>query len=105
LLNNFLTTVRALEHQKQARKQLLENLLNSPAPNLMAIGQVVLQIHALDQQQAAAVDSFHKAFLSLLTPQQLESTQAVVQAAQLAPVVNAFAALYLVAPPAPAQNP
>lgn len=103
LLDAFFGTLKNLEEQKKAREQALQQLVNSPNRNPAAIGVIVLQIHAIEQQGAQAAEAFHKAFLNLLTGDQLQKVQAVVQAAQLAPVVGAFQALYLV--PAASEPP
>jgi len=101
LLGPFLETLRKFEEQKQTRLQALPQLVNAPDPNPQAIGELVLQIHALEQQEAQAIQSFQQAFLSLLAPEQSQKVQAVAQAAQLVPVVDAFQALHLVGPPSP----
>ncbi len=104
LLSQFLGTLQALEAQVNAREQVLQQLLNAPNPNPPAIGMVVLQIHALEQQQAQAVQGFQQAFVSLLTPDQVQKVQAVAQAAQLVPVVGAFQSLYLIPGPVASQQ-
>lgn len=103
LLGSFLGTLQNLEAQAAAREQALQPLLSAANPNPLQIGVVVLQIHALEQQQAQAVQSFQQAFVSMLAPDQLQKVQAVAQAAQLAPVVGAFQSLYLI-PPGPAAS-
>jgi len=103
LLGQFLGTLQVLKAQVNAREQVLQQLLSAPSPNPPLIGVVVLQIHALEQQQVQAVQSFQQAFVSLLAPDQLQKVQAVAQAAQLGPVVGAFQSLYLI-PPEPAAS-
>lgn len=98
LLGPFLDTLKALEEQKQAREQVLQQLLNAPAADPAAVGVVVLQIHVMERQQAQAIQAFHQAFMSLLTSDQLQKVQAVSQASQIVPVVGAFQALFLVPP-------
>ena len=104
LLATLFDTLGRLEEQKKAREQALQQLTNSPHPNPAAIGVVVLQIHAIEQQGAQAIQTFHQAFLSLLSSEQVQKVQAVAQAAQLAPVVGAFQALYLVPPTPPGPS-
>jgi Spy/CpxP family protein refolding chaperone len=104
LLGPFLDTLQALEVQKQEREQALQQLLSAPNPIPPVIGVLVLQIHALDQQQGQAIQAFHQAFVSLLTPGQLQKVELVVQAAQVVPVLGAFEATYLIAPPSAAAS-
>ena len=59
----------------------------------------MLQIHALQQQLGQAFQTYHENFLAMLTPEQKQRAQAVVQAAQLLPAVRAFAEVHLIEPP------
>jgi hypothetical protein len=63
------------------------------------VGQLLLEIHGLQQQLGQALQSYHESFLALLTADQMQKTQAVVQAAQLLPAVKAFAEVRLIEPP------
>jgi hypothetical protein len=101
LLKQFFAALVPLEQQKQLVQQQLDQLLASPAPDPAVIGKLVLLLHALDRQEQHAVQGFQQIFSGLLTTEQIEKVQAVTLAAQLEPVVGAFEALYLVAPPSP----
>lgn len=103
LLSQFQANLHALQEQTTAQQAQLDNLLNQPHPDPAAVGKLVLQIHALQQQVAQAIQSFQTLFAGLLTAQQMEKVQGVTQASQLQPVVGAFVSLYLV--PAPPSLP
>jgi len=101
LLKQFFAAVVPLEQQKQLVQKQLDQLLAGPGPDPAAIGKLVLFLHALDLQEQHAIQGFQQIFSGLLTTEQIEKVQAVTLAAQLEPVVGAFEALYLVAPPSP----
>jgi hypothetical protein len=101
LLTQFQTTVHGLQTQIAARQAQVENLLNQPNPNPAVIGTLIVQIHALQQQAAKAVQSYQSLFAGLLTRDQIEKIQALTQASQLQPVLGSFVALYLVPGPSP----
>jgi hypothetical protein len=69
-------------------------LLNSGG-NPAQIGAVVIQIHALQQQMAAAQQAFLTQFIATLDPEQLQKLQAVQIAAQLQPILPAFQPIFL----------
>ena len=102
LVSGLLQTLRGLEEQKQVRARQLGELVNSPTPDVQAIGLAFLSLHALDQQRLRAIRNFQERFSALLTSEQQQRVQAVAQAAQLQPAVQAFASLFLVWPPQPA---
>lgn len=99
LLNQFQTSLRALQEQTATLQQQLNILLSQPNPDPALVGRLVLQIHALQQHAAQVVQSFQSAFAGLLTPEQKQKIEEVTLASQLQPVVGAFVALYLVPPP------
>ncbi len=101
LLVQFESTIHALEQQIAARQAQVDILASQPNPNPVPIGLLVLQIHALQQQIAKALDDYHTQFAAILTDEQKQKVAAVTQASQLQPVVGAFVALYIVAPPTP----
>ncbi len=101
LLNQFQTTVYGLQTQITVRQAQLDALLSQPNPNPAVIGSLFLQIHALQQQVAQAIQSFQSQFAALLTDEQRQKVQAVTLASQLQPVVGAFVALYLAPAPTP----
>jgi peptidoglycan hydrolase CwlO-like protein len=101
LLSQFQTTVRPLQEQIATRQAQLDSLLNKSQPNPAEIGRLILEIHALQQQVAQAIESYQSGFAGLLTGEQREKVQQVAGASQLQPVVGAFVALHLVPPPSP----
>ena len=99
LLQDLQATVASLGEQMGPRRQRLEELLNSEAPDPLAVGAALLEIRAFEQQARRAMDSYHERFLGLLSAEQKEKVQAVVQAARLFPAVRAFAEVQLIEPP------
>ena len=91
--------IATLQQQAATAQQSLEQLVNSNNPDPAAIGARLLAVRAIQKQIQAALDSYHKLFVSLLTPDQMQKVQAVTQAGALLPAVNAFAQLQLIAPP------
>jgi Spy/CpxP family protein refolding chaperone len=100
-LDQFQTTLHGLQAQIAPRQTQLEVLLGAPIPDPASIGNLLLQIHALQQQVSQAMQSFQTQFASLLTDEQKQKVQAVTQASQLLPVVGAFVVLNLVPAPTP----
>ncbi len=98
LLQNLQATMGGLGEQMGPRRQRLEELLNSDAPDPAAVGAALLEIRGLERQARRAFDSYHERFLALLTAEQKERVQAVVQAARLFPAVRAFAEVNLIEP-------
>lgn len=101
LLGQFLPTLQALQTQIAARQAQLEIQLDQPNPNPGNIAGLVLQIHALQQQAAQAIQGYQNQFVALLTDEQKQKVQAVTQASQLQPIVGAFVALKLAPAPTP----
>lgn len=96
------TTHASIEAIREEIRPLAESLhdeLESGAPAPEAVGQLVIQIHALRDQikgeRQSAVDSIR----SLLNDEQLQKVDHVVQAARLAPVIRAFRVLGMLPPP------
>ena len=101
LLGQFEPTLHGLQEQIAARQTQLDTLLSQPNPNPAVVGSFVLQIRALTQQVAQAVQSFQNQFATLLTDEQKQKVQAVTQASQLQPLVGAFVSLNLAQAPTP----
>lgn len=101
LLGQIQAALPGLQEQIAARQAQLDILLSQPNPDPAVVGNLFLQIHALQQQLAQAIEGFQGQFAALLTDQQKQKVQAVAQASQLQPVVGAFVALHLVAAPTP----
>jgi Spy/CpxP family protein refolding chaperone len=78
----------------QQRTKQVEALLNSGG-NPAAVGILVFQIHALQQQVAHVQQDFLSKFVSLLDPEQQQRLEAVRIAAQLQPILPAFRELNL----------
>ena len=94
-----------IEQNIQAQQQQLERLAAAETPDPAAVGKAFLNLRALARQGGQVIENYHQHFAALLTPEQGEKMQAVNQAAQLMPVVPAFVALRLVAPPNPSPGP
>jgi Spy/CpxP family protein refolding chaperone len=99
LLQSLQATVGGLQQQIGPKQQALDSLLSTAQPDPAIAGGLLLEIHALQQQLGQALQSYHESFLALLTADQKQKTQAVVQAAQLLPAVRAFAEVRLIEPP------
>lgn len=99
LLQNLQSNVGPLQQQAAGAQQSLEQLVNSDSPDPAAIGARLLAIRAIQKQIQAALDSYHKLFAALLAGDQMQKVEAVTQAGELLPAVNAFAQLQLIAPP------
>jgi len=99
VLQNLQSTIGPLQQQAADAQQLLEQLANSDNPDPAAIGGRLLAVRAIQKQILAALDSYHKLFVALLTTDQMQKVQAVAQAGELLPAVNAFAQLQLLMPP------
>jgi hypothetical protein len=69
-------------------------LLNSGG-NPTQIGTALIQIHALQQQIGQVQAAFLTQFVSILSPDQAQKLQAVQIAAQLQPILPAFASIFL----------
>jgi Spy/CpxP family protein refolding chaperone len=94
-------TLTGLEQQMQAQQQELGRLASAAAPDPVAVGQTFLKLVALQRQAGQAVDAYHQQFATLLNDEQKQKVQAVNQAAQLLPLVQAFVAVKLAGPPPP----
>jgi Spy/CpxP family protein refolding chaperone len=99
LLQSLQATAGAVQQQIGPKQQSLDTLLSTAKPDPATVGQLLLDIHVLQQQLGQALQSYHESFLALLTSDQMQKTQAVVQAAQLLPAVKAFAEVRLIEPP------
>ena len=94
LLQGRQSALQPLLQTLTADEQQLAQLLNSGgAPG--DIGQLVIQIHALEQQVMLVEQSFLTSFVSVLDSDQQQRLGAVRLAAQLQPVVPAFQQLAL----------
>ena len=101
ILDEFHTAMRNLQPQIESKHRQLEGLLTSSQPSPISVGQTVIEIRALEMQGGQIVATYHNAFVAILTPEQLQKVQVVVQASGLIPAIGAFAAVQLVeAPPA-----
>jgi len=105
LESQFQSALCDVEQQGAGWQHELDTLLSQPNPNPAVAGQLVLQIHALQQQVAQIVQNYQAQFAGLLTMEQKQKIQEVTLASQLQPVVGAFASLYLVPAPPPAPCP
>jgi Spy/CpxP family protein refolding chaperone len=99
LLQALQSATGSLEQQMAIRQQRLETLLNSDQPDPSAVGAVLVELRNLQKQAGRAIQNYHEGFLALLTPEQMQKAQAVIQAGQLLPAVRAFAEVRLIEPP------
>jgi Spy/CpxP family protein refolding chaperone len=82
--------LQAIAQSEQQLQQLLD-ACGSPSD----VGQLVIQIHTLQQQAAKAQQQFLSQFVSLLTPEQRQRFEAVHLAASLQPIIPALQQLGL----------
>ncbi len=88
-----------LAQQLGSKQRELEQLVNSAAPDPAAVGRLLLELRALQQQAGQIVRAARERFVQLLTPEQKEKLGQVEQAAQLLPAITAFIAVQLIFPP------
>jgi len=91
--------MQTIQQMMQAQQQELERLSAAEPPDPAAVGEAFLNVRALGRQTGLVVEAYHKNFVAMLNDEQRQKVQAVSQAALLMPVVQAFVALQLVAPP------
>jgi hypothetical protein len=101
LLSQVLPVLQGLQQQGTATQQQLDVLLSQQNPDPAQVGKLVVQLHVIEVQTTQVINNFHSAFASLLSQDQIQKLQGVATASQVQPVVGAFVALYLVAPPQP----
>lgn len=92
ILQQRQTAIQPLIEQLQAKQQSIGQLLGAATPDPLAIGQTLIDIHALQLQVAAANAASAKQFEQILTPDQLQRLNAIRGGAQVCPVVPAFEA-------------
>jgi Spy/CpxP family protein refolding chaperone len=91
--------VAPVREELRATEEQLKALLQSENPDAGAIGTLVLAGKSLREGIAAAHKDYVVGFEALLTPEQKGKLGAIRRAARLAPLVPAFGAFGLVAPP------
>jgi hypothetical protein len=101
LLSQVLPVLQALQQQGAATQKQLDLLLSQQNPDPAQVGKLVVQLHLIELQTTQVINGFHNAFASLLSLDQIQKLQGVAAASQVQSVVEAFVALYLVAPPQP----
>jgi uncharacterized membrane protein len=104
ILEAWQTSMKNIQQMMQAQQQELERLSSAEPPDPAAVGEAFLNVRALGRQMGLVVEAYHKNFAAMLNDEQRQRVQAVTQAAQLMPVVQAFVALQLVAPPPPSPK-
>jgi Heavy-metal resistance len=86
------TAIQPLAQQAQAQQQAIAQALGGANPDPLAVGQAVVALHSL-QVQIAAVNSQSAAdFEKILTTDQLQRLNGIRGAAQVCPILPAFAA-------------
>ena len=101
LISQVLPVLKGLQQQGTATQQQLDVLLSQANPDPAQVGKLVVQLHVIELQTTQVVNGFHNAFAGLLSQDQIQRLQGITAASQVQPVVGAFVALYLVAPPQP----
>jgi hypothetical protein len=99
LLSQVLHVLHSLQQHGTAVQQQLDILLSQPNPDPAQVGKLVVQLHVIELETNQVINGFHNAFAGLLSQEQIQKLQGVAAASQVQPVVGAFVALYLVAPP------
>jgi hypothetical protein len=94
LLQARQTTIAPLLASAQTLIQQLGVLLNSGG-NPTQIGTALIQVHALQQQIGQVQQAFLTQFVAILDSDQPQRLQAVQLAAQLQPILPAFAPIFL----------
>jgi hypothetical protein len=94
LLQARQATLTPLLTAAQTLTQQLAALLNSGG-NPAQIGTALIQIHTLQQKIGQVQQAFLTQFVSTLAPDQVQKLQAVQVAAQLQPILPAFAPIFL----------
>lgn len=92
ILQQRQTAIQPLIEQLQAKQQSIGQLLGAANPDPLAIGQALIDIHALQLQVGAANAASAKQFEQILTPDQLQRLNAIRGGAQVCPIVPAFQA-------------
>lgn len=86
------TAIEPLAQQAQAQEQAIAEALGSANPDPLAVGQAFVALHALKVQIAAVNAKSASDFERLLTTDQLQRLNGIRGAAQVCPIVPAFAA-------------
>lgn len=79
-----------LVDQIRPLEEALGQAIQSPEPDPAAVGDLVLQIHALKEQMRSNEETYRSAFEGLLTVEQGEKLFKLREAARLAPLFPAF---------------
>jgi Spy/CpxP family protein refolding chaperone len=87
--------VRPLAEQVHAREESLRHFLESPQPDPMAVGALVLEIRGLHQEIGRIAERTRFAMQQILTADQHERLERLRQAAQVCPAVPPLQALGL----------
>jgi Spy/CpxP family protein refolding chaperone len=109
-LNLTSAQVQSLEQIQQQRNQAVQSIyqqvnekqtelntqLNSSSPNPVQVGQLMIDIRALQQQAQQASKPFRQPALAVLTPDQTNKLAALVQAQQLQPAASQAVSLNLI---------
>ena len=85
-------TLQPLRQQLQKQQEAIAKTLQSPAPDPLALGQLVIQARMLEQQIATVSSQAAAQFEQMLDGDQQERLGFIRGAAQACPVMPAFAA-------------
>lgn len=103
IINAFQSAMQSFHAQMEPRQRRLQELMSMPQPDPASVGQALLEIRALEIGRQHMIEEYHNGFVALLSSEQIQKVQAVVQARQLLPAIGFFAALQLIEPPPPSH--
>jgi uncharacterized membrane protein len=86
------TSIEPLLQQAQMQQQAVAQALGSANPDPMTVGQAVVALHALEVQISALNGQSAGDFEKILSADQLQRLNGIRGAAQVCPIVPAFAA-------------
>ena len=84
--------VQPLQQQLQMKQQAIATLLQSGSPDPAVVGQLFLEVHAVELQIQGIVMQTNAQFEQLLTDDQRGRLQHIREAAQVCPIVPALQA-------------
>ncbi len=93
-----------LREQRRAAAEELRALLDADPPDATAIGEKVLEIHAIDLELRDANQAYVAGFEALLDEEQAGRLGFIRRAARVQPLIPAFRATGLLVPPPPEEG-
>lgn len=99
LRQSEMTALKPIFQQIQPLRQSLRTQEQSSGADATAVGKLVLEIQALEQQVTPIRQSYQQQALAVLTPQQKTQLAALQSAAALIPAIHEAMGLNLLTPP------